>query len=270
LINNHNPIGVFDSGVGGLSVLREIRGVLPNEHLLYVADSGAAPYGDRSSQFILSRARSITQFLIAAGVKSIVVACNTASAVAIQPLREQFPTVLIAIEPAVKPAIQCTRSRVIGVLATRQTLASASYSRLTSRYGKNTRILSLACPEFVDIVENGEINTPSARACVRHYIAPLLAQGADTLVLGCTHFPFLRAAIGAVAGPSVAIIDPAAAVARQLQRRLKGNQLLTLADSMGSEQFWTSGSAGKAKTVISRLWERDVDVSSLPARICVA
>jgi glutamate racemase len=154
---------VFDSGVGGLSVLREIRNALPHEDLLYVADSGAAPYGDRPSQFIKDRAQAIVEFLVAEGVKAIVVACNTATAVAVQTLRSRFTIAIVAIEPAVKPAAEITRSGVIGILATRQTLASESFSRLVEKYGKGVRILLQSCPGFMEQVDMDLIIVPKTR-----------------------------------------------------------------------------------------------------------
>ncbi len=218
---NDAPIGVFDSDVGGLSVSREIRSALPHEDLLYVADAGAAPYGDRPVEFIVARARLMVEFLLQLRVKAVVVACNTATAVAVQTLRSHYSIAIIAMEPAVKPAARLTESDVIGVLATSQTLASERYARLTGRFGGDVEILSQACPEFVALVENAELSGAQAEALIARYVTPLVARGADTLVLGCTHFPFLRAAIQTVAGPHVRVIDPATAVARELQRRLQ-------------------------------------------------
>ncbi len=258
------PIGVFDSGVGGLSVLREIRNALPNEDLLYVADSGAAPYGDRPSQFIKDRAQAIVEFFVAEGVKAIVVACNTATAVAIQTLRSRFTIAIVAIEPAVKPAAEITRSGVIGILATRQTLASESFSRLVEKYGKGVRILLQPCPGLMEQVEKAELEGPRTQALVVRYVSPLLERGADTIVLGCTHYPFLSSTIRAVAGLTVSVVDPAVAVARELHRRLKASQLLSFKGNEGVEQFWTSGAPNQVQPVVARLWGKNVEVRSLP------
>jgi glutamate racemase len=264
---NSAPIGVFDSGVGGLSVLGAIRSALPAENLFYVADSGFAPYGDRPGKFIQQRAEAIVGFFAGIGAKAIVVACNTATAVAIQTLRSRFTFPIIAIEPAVKPAAELTRSGVIGILATSQTLASESFSGLVEKYGKGVQVLLQPCPGLVEQVEKAELNGPRTEALVVRYVAPLLDRGADTLVLGCTHFPFLSAVIGAVAGPGVSLLDPAVAVARELQRRLKLSELLSHDTSLGTEQFWTSGAPGKVQATVGQLWARKVEVRSLPSAL---
>lgn len=263
------PIGVFDSGVGGLSVLREIRNVLPGENLLYIADSGFAPYGDRSGEFIRQRATAIVEFCADAGAKAIVVACNTATAVAVDMLRARFALPIVAIEPAVKPAAALTRSGVVGVLATRQTLASASFARLVATYGAGVQILLQPCPGLVELVEKGELAGPSTEALVGRYVAPLVAQDADTLVLGCTHYPFLGPVIRAAAGPGVTLLDPAVAVARELQRRLAADDILARNGSRGVEQFWTSGAPNQVQPVVSRLWGHSVEVFALPAALAV-
>ena len=257
-------IGVFDSGVGGLSVLREIRAALPFEDLLYVADSGAAPYGDRPREFILERAEIIVEFFIARRVKAIVVACNTATAVAIQTLRSRHAVPIVAIEPAVKPAAAQSRSGVIGILATSQTLASEKFSRLAQQHGQGVRVLTQACPGLVEQVEKGELHGSATSALVEAYLAPLLAAGADTIVLGCTHYPFLLEMIRAAAGPEVMVIDPAAAVARELRRRLDAGGLLHGGGSDATERFWSSGATRDVAPVMAKLWERDITVEPLP------
>ena len=264
--SNH-PIGVFDSGVGGLSVLREIRRELPNEDLLYVADSGYAPYGDRPTGFVEQRSIAIVEFLIAQGAKAIVVACNTATAVAVDALRSTFTLPIVAIEPAVKPAAASTCSGVVGVLATTNTLTSAKFARLVDEYAAGATVLTRACPGFVDQVESGELSGSRTRAMVEEYVRPLLDDGADTLVLGCTHYPFLTPLIQEVAGPAVQIIDPAVAVARELRRRLEANELLSSSNEPGWERFWTSAPPEKIAPVVSRLWERSVEVAVLEDRV---
>jgi glutamate racemase len=258
------PIGVFDSGVGGLSVLQEIRNALPEENLLYVADSGSAPYGDRPREFIRERAETIVEFLIGERVKAVVVACNTATAVAIQTLRSRFTIAMVAIEPAVKPAAAISRSGVIGILATSQTLASESFARLAEQYGKGVQILLQPCPGLVEQVEKGELDGPGTKALVASHVRPLLDRGADTIVLGCTHYPFLLPIIRAMAGPTVSVIDPAIAVARELRRRLKAGELLSSRHNPGSERFWTSGALDQVELVVAQLWGKRVEVHPLP------
>ena len=255
-----NPVGIFDSGVGGLSVLREIRRELPVEDLLYVADSAYAPYGDQSDEVIENRAIAIAQFLVSQSAKAIVVACNTATGIAVETLRSRFSVPVIAIEPAVKPAALNTRSAVVGVLATRQTLSGSKFSRLLVAYGADVQILLQPCPGLVEQVEKGDLSSQATRSLVEQYVVPLLTKGADTLVLGCTHYPFLIPVIRDIAGPSVTIIDPSAAVARELRRRLQKSELLSRGVQPGTERFWTSGSLETVQSVVARLWTNDVDV----------
>jgi glutamate racemase len=256
------PIGVFDSGVGGLSVLREIRRLLPGEDLLYIADSGHAPYGERDEDFIEQRSTAIVDFLLAQGAKAVVVACNTATGVAVDELRARYSLPIVAIEPALKPAAQATTSGVISVLATARTLESEKFARLRERHASGVKVLEQACPGWVELVERGELDSDEARTQVMRHVQPSLDEGADVLVLGCTHFPFLRPLIEAVAGPLAKVIDPAEAVARELRRRL-GEAGLLNAVSVGGEVFHSSGELRAAERVIEALWGRRVEVREL-------
>lgn len=259
-----NPIGVFDSGVGGLSVLREIRRELPAEDLLYVADSGHAPYGDKPERLIEARSLAIAEFLVSRNAKAIVVACNTATGAAVATLRARFALPIVAIEPAIKPAAANTRTGVIGVLATGNTLASKNFERLSARFGADVEILVQACPGLVEQVEAGDLSGGRTRALLERYVLPLLERQADTLVLGCTHYPFLAPLIREIAGPSGAIIDPSAAVARELRRRLADAGLLSHRPRPGTESFWSSAAPDRAQELISRLWGAGIGVISLP------
>lgn len=256
------PIGVFDSGVGGLSVLRHIRDILPDETLLYCADSLHTPYGGKSPEQIRARTLALTKFLVGQGAKAIVVACNTATAAAVTTLRDHFALPVIGMEPAVKPAVIATKRGVVGVLATVGTLKSAQFAALLENYGKGVEVVTQACHGLVECVERGELEAPATRELVRRYVAPLLARGADTIVLGCTHYPFLRGLIEQEAGVGVTLIDTGSAVARQLQRRLAERGLLK--HGGGGERFWTSGDATQAEIVVSRLWGEPVTVERLP------
>jgi len=265
-MNAANPIGVFDSGVGGLSVLHEIRRALPGEDLLYVADSAHAPYGDKSRQFIEASSIAITEFLVSRNAKAIVVACNTATGAAVTTLRSKFSMPIIAMEPAVKPAVTNTKSGVIGVLATSRTLAGDNFVKLFARYGEHVQILGQACPGLVEQVEAGDLSGDKTRLLLERYVLPLLEQGADTIVLGCTHYPFLAPLIRQITGPTVAVIDSAAAVARQLRRRLEVGDLLADEDRVGAESFWTSGRLANAQPLVAQLWQAEVKVSALPSQ----
>jgi glutamate racemase len=235
------PVGIFDSGVGGLSVLREIRRELPHEDLLYVADSGHAPYGDKPAAEIDERAERIVRFLAGQGAKAVVVACNTATGVSVDGLRARWSMPIVGIEPAIKPAVAATTSGVVGVLATSQTIASARFARLVDAFSGGVAVVPQACPGLVERIEAGDLTGPATRAMVDEYVRPLVARGADTLVLGCTHYPFVADAIAAAAGPGVSIVDPSAAVARELRRRLEQAHLLAATGGTGSIRLWSSG-----------------------------
>jgi glutamate racemase len=212
-------IGVFDSGIGGLGVLRYILQDLPNADIIYIADQGNAPYGPRPLSELADIAADISRRLIAQGASTIVIACNTASSAALHSLRQTFPgTRFVGMEPALKPASVGTKSGVIGVLATEATFQSELFESAVHRFAGNSEVTTAACPDWVELVESGVVEGPEAEAAVRARVTPLLEEGADTLVLACTHFPVLAPLITAVVGPDVAVVDPAPAVARQVAR----------------------------------------------------
>ena len=268
-------IGVFDSGVGGLSVLHHIRRTLPDAHLIYVADSAHVPYGDKPASCIEQRSNTLTRFLISQGAEAIVIACNTATAAAAASLRRDVKCPIIGMEPAVKPAVAATRSGVVGVLATTGTLESARFAALLERYGEEVEIVTQGCPGLVEQVEQGDLNGSRTRDLIARYTAPLLARGADTLILGCTHYPFLAPLIRDVVGEGITLVDTGAAVARQLQRRIQ-SELATRTESAhpstgsgrtgldGSAQFFTSGDAALASRIMSLLWGKTVVARQLP------
>lgn len=259
-----SPIGVFDSGVGGLSVLKAIRRRLPNEALLYIADSAFAPYGDRAPSFIAERAFALSAFLCASQAKAIVVACNTATVVAVDALRAAFTLPIVAVEPAIKPAAAATRTGVVAVLATSRTLESASVARLCRLHGGNARVILQPCPGLVEQVERGELAGERTLGLLESCLRPVLAAGADTLVLGCTHYVFLEASIRAVAGAGVTILDSADAVAREVQRRV--GAVASDGPRMDAETtFFTTGDPGATQPLFSRLWGASVDVHAAPA-----
>jgi glutamate racemase len=246
------PVGIFDSGVGGLSILRHIRAQLPHEHLVYVADSGFAPYGDKSEQVVAERSLTIARFLVARGAKALVVACNTATGAAVKLLRERFPEMpIVGVEPGLKPAAAASRNGRIGVLATEGTLAGAKFLQLRDQISEATgaQFLLQPCRGLADQIEFGELDSSATSAMLARYIAPLLAQGADTLVLGCTHYPLVQASIADVIASSgardVVLVDTGEAVARQLGRLLDTAGLLRPANADGPARLegYTSASA---------------------------
>ena len=260
------PIGVFDSGVGGLSVLKHIRELMPHENLIYLADSKHAPYGNQTAEFIQARSFKLADFLINQGAKALVVACNTATASAVAGLRERYPDLLIiGMEPAVKPAVAATKTGVVGVLATSGTLKSAQFAALLEHYGQGTEVVTQACLGLVECVEKGELNNASTLALLKSYVEPLLEAKADTIVLGCTHYPFVRAMIESLVGPDVVLIDTGAAVAKHLRNRLQEKALLNQSTNLGEASFWSNSEADDAQKVIRALWGPDVELKKLLA-----
>jgi glutamate racemase len=247
---NDAPVGIFDSGLGGLSILRHVRAQLPHEHLLYVADTGFAPYGDKPEHVVAERSLAVARFLVERGAKAFVVACNTATISAVKLMRESFPHMpIVGVEPGLKPAAAATRSGKVGVLATERTLAGAKFLQLRDQITETTgaHFLLQPCRGLVDRIELGD--TDGTRALLQRYVTPLLEQGADTLVLGCTHYPLVQAAIEDVIATTgahdVTLVDTGDAVTRQLVRLLDAGRLLRPAsdDAPGTLVAYTSASA---------------------------
>ena len=256
-MTHSGPIGMFDSGMGGLSVLHEVRLLLPHEDVLYFADSAHCPYGSQTEAFVRRRVLHIADFQLEQGAKVLVVACNTASIAALDALRARYPEVpIVGMEPAVKPAVAATRNRRIGVLATTVTLHGDRFSSLLQRYARDVEVITLPGTGLVERVEAGQLDTPETLAWLRTLLAPFLQAGVDTLVLGSTHYPFLRAAIREVLGPQVTLIDTGAAVARRVQQVLEENGLATPTALPGQETFTTSGDPAVLTPVLRRLWGR--------------
>jgi glutamate racemase len=250
--NHDAPVGIFDSGVGGLSILRHIRAQLPHEHLIYVADSGFAPYGDKPEDVVAERSLAIARFLVSQGAKALVVACNTATVSAVRLMRTRFPDMpIVGVEPGLKPAAAATRNGKVGVLATERTLAGAKFLELRDQIAEATgaQFLLQPCQGLADQIETGELDTQDMAAMLKRYIGPLLAEGADTLVLGCTHYPLVQASIEQVIASEgfqdITLVDTGEAVARQLGRLLDTGGLLRSFDAEmpARVEGWTSASA---------------------------
>lgn len=249
-------IGIFDSGVGGLSVWREIIRELPDVPTLYLADQAHVPYGQRPLEEVRRFAEGITRFLLAQGATVVVLACNTASAAALHSLRALFPQVpFVGMEPAVKPAVQRTRNGRVGVIATPATFQGELFASLLARFGQDARVIPQVCPGLVEAVEAGALNTAETETLLRGCLEPLLAAGIDELVLGCTHYPFLRPLMERIVGPGVEIIDPAPAVARQVRRVLENRS----AGCRGAgcqpapHKFYTTGDPAQFARALERL-----------------
>ncbi len=247
------PIGIFDSGVGGLSVWRQVVHHLPGEALLYLADQAHVPYGNRSAAEIQGHCLAIADHLVQRGCKAIVVACNTASAVALAPLRQRFPQLpILGLEPAVKPAVGLTRSGVVGVMATPATFQGELYRATVGRCAGSVQVVEQVCIGLADLVEQGQLEGPHCDATLRRFLEPMLAAGADTIVLGCTHYPFVIEAIRRLVGPGLAVLDPAPAVARHLGEVLEQRGLRAAAASP-QHRFFTTGDTAAFDRAVARL-----------------
>lgn len=268
---NHQAIGVFDSGVGGLSVLKNLQRQLPNEAFIYLADSAYAPYGQLSETVLQQRGQQIADFFIRKKVKAIVIACNTATAIMAESFRKRLSLPIIALEPAIKPACEQTRNGRIGVFATQNTLNSQRYQALLDTYAANCEVFQSPCLGFVEQVEKGELNSGKTRQLIKANLQPLLAQNIDTLVLGCTHYPFLREAITAVARELVAndllILDTATAIANRLQYVLQEQRLShkPLAANLAATQthYYTSANPSDFQSVFALLMQQPIQLAAV-------
>jgi glutamate racemase len=250
---SQTPIGIFDSGVGGLSVWRQVVHHLPGEAVIYLADQAHVPYGNRSAAEIQGHCLAIADHLVQRGCKAIVVACNTASAVALAPLRQRFPQLpILGLEPAVKPAVGLTRSGVVGVMATPATFQGELYRATVGRCAGSVQVVEQVCIGLADLVEQGQLEGPHCDATLRRFLEPMLAAGADTIVLGCTHYPFVIEAIRRLVGPGLAVLDPAPAVARHLGEVLEQRGLRAAAASP-QHRFFTTGDTAAFDRAVARL-----------------
>ncbi|KVC94353.1 glutamate racemase [Burkholderia ubonensis] len=258
------PVGVFDSGLGGLSVLRAVRAQLPDESFVYVADSRNAPYGPRDEAFITERTLAIGEWLAREGAKALVVACNTATAQSIAAIRERLAIPLVGVEPGIKPAAALSASGIAGVLATQSTLASARFQALLDRYGAGRRFICQPGHGLVEAVERGDTNSPALRALLDGYLQPMLDAGADTLVLGCTHYPFFTETIRDLVGNRLTIVDTSDAIARQLARVLDERGLRAPAGTRAAPPRFCSTSDGRQlRALASTLLGLDAPVESV-------
>jgi glutamate racemase len=238
--------------------------LLPYESLLYAADTAHIPYGDKTPAFVRERVQTVSQQLVSMGAKALVVACNTATAAAVESLRERFSIPVVGMEPGVKPAVEHSRNGVVGILATETMVRSNRMAQLVQRFARKKEVIIQPCPGLVEQVEHHALHTPETSRLLQRYLAPILARGADTLVLGCTHYPFLLPAIEALAGPRVTVIDTAPAIARRLQALLEQHALLNTCREPGQVRFFTSGNAQAQTELLSRLWGDAIIVNGLP------
>lgn len=263
MVSNSNPVGVFDSGIGGLSVLREIRQRLPDESLYYIADSAHIPYGEKSPEYIRQRCHAITGFLLQQGAKALVIACNTATAAAAAELRQRYPHIpIVAMEPAVKPAAKATRNGKVGVLATSGTLKSARFAALLDKFATEITVITQPCPGLVEQIETGLLHHPQTAQLLQKFVQPLLEQGCDTIILGCTHYPFIKPLLQQQIPAEITLIDTGAAVARQLEHLLAEKNIT--ASGPANTLFWSSSSPDKLTALLPQLWGAEATVKRLP------
>ena len=265
--SSNDPIGVFDSGVGGLSVLRVMLEQMPHESMIYFGDQGHVPYGPRSMAEIQEFSEGITRFLLERNARLIVVACNTASAAALQYLRGSFPGVpFVGMEPAVKPAAEITKTGRVGVLATPATFQGALYASVVERFGAGVEFFQHTCPGLVDQIEKGELDSAGTRSILEDALLPMLEKNIDTVVLGCTHYPFVIPLIQNITGETVRVIDPAPAVARQVRRLLEAGGSLNASDRKADIQFFTSGDAQGGSSALQKLLGLDAGMTPVTWR----
>ena len=258
------PIGVFDSGVGGLSVLRAMRQLMPSENVIFFGDQGHVPYGPRPVEQVRAFSEGITRFLLDEGAKLIVVACNTASAAALTHLRHTFPDVkFVGMEPAVKPAAETTRTGVVGVLATPATFQGALYASVVERFANGVQLLQDTCPGLVQQIERGDLEGAQTRRILEAALLPMLEKNIDTVVLGCTHYPFVIPLIERIVGDSVRVIDPAPSVAKQAERLLEADGARNLSAARGRIRFYTSGEAAVVESLLPKLLGESGEVARL-------
>jgi len=256
-----SPIGIFDSGVGGLSVLRAIRKQTPNENILYFGDQGHIPYGPRPMDQIRDFSEATTNFLLQRDAKIIVVACNTASAAALKFLRGKFPLVqFVGMEPAVKPAAEQTRTGKVGVLATPATFQGELYASVVERFANGVELVQNTCSGLVQQIERGNLNGSETRKILQDALTPMLEQNIDTVVLGCTHYPFVIPLIQEIVGENVRVIDPAPAVARQVERLLEASGRRRKSSARGIVEVFTSGDPAALKSMLPILSGEEVEV----------
>jgi glutamate racemase len=259
---NPAPIGLFDSGVGGLSVLKAVQALLPGENLIYFADQGHVPYGPRPIEEVREFSEAITRWLLAQGAKMIVIPCNTASAVVLHYLRRTFPEVpFVGMEPAVKPAAEQTQTGVVGVLATPVTFQGELYASVIERFARGVTVLQHTCPGLVAQIEMGAVGSPQTLSILEEALLPMLAQNVDTIVMGCTHYPFVIPIIQEVTGSKVRVLDPSPAVARQVRRLLPSP---VQHSNSGEVRYVTTGNAKKFQETIYHLLHLQVPVEHIP------
>lgn len=262
--SNIDPIGIFDSGVGGLSIAQCINQQLPNENLLYVADTLYAPYGEKSTEFIQHRVNEIAQWFIARKAKAIVVACNTATVTAIDQLRQNISIPVIGVEPAIKPAANFSKNKKVAILVTKATAENQRFLSLVAQYSHTIDVTIQPCPGLVELIEQDKRNSTECKLMLARYLQPLIAKGVDTIVLGCTHYPLVKALINEICGNAVVIMETAQPVTEQLKRQLALHQLISIHSSLGTSTFYSSKNCPTQHQLFAHIWQQPLSLHKFP------
>lgn len=261
---NTDPIAIFDSGVGGLSIAQCINHRLPNENLLYVADTLHAPYGDKTAEFIQQRVNEIAYWFIERNAKAIVVACNTATVNAIDQLRKNISIPVIGVEPAIKPAVNLSKNKKVAILVTKATAENQRFLTLVAQYSHNSEVIIQPCPGLVEVIEQDKKNSPECELLLSKYLQPLLDKGVDTIVLGCTHYPLVKGIINKICGENVIIMETALPVTEQLQRQLALHNLINPSDKIGTTRFYSSKHGDMQQALFTHIWQQSLQLNSYP------
>lgn len=261
---NTDPIAIFDSGVGGLSIAQCINHRLPNENLLYVADTLHAPYGDKTAEFIQQRVNEIAYWFIERNAKAIVVACNTATVNAIDQLRKNISIPVIGVEPAIKPAVNLSKNKKVAILVTKATAENQRFLTLVAQYSHNSEVIIQPCPGLVEVIEQDKKNSPECELLLSKYLQPLLDKGVDTIVLGCTHYPLVKGIINKICGENVIIMETALPVTEQLQRQLALHNLINPSDKLGTTLFYSSKHGDMQQALFTHIWQQSLQLNSYP------
>lgn len=262
--SDQRPIGIFDSGIGGLSIMQCIKQQLPNEHLLYVADTLNAPYGEKSAEFIQQRVNEIAEWFMAKNTKAIVVACNTATVNAIDQLRQSISIPVIGVEPAIKPAASASQNKKVAILVTKATAENQRFRALVAQYRNNSDVYIQPCPGLVELIERDQKNSIDCKLMLKSYLQPLIEKGVDTIVLGCTHYPLVKELINEICGNSVEIMETALPVTEQLQRQLTLYRLLNNTEHLGSTTFYSSKNCPAQQELFSHIWQQALSLHKFP------
>ncbi|MEK7525617.1 MAG: glutamate racemase [Patescibacteria group bacterium] len=262
-VKGHDPIGVFDSGVGGLSVLLELKKLMPKERFIFLADQAFVPYGEKATKQLQGRAGKIMRFFVNNGAKLVVVACNTATCYAIKYLRTNFSVPIVGTEPAIKPAAKVTKSGIIGLIATPATAKSKTVTELIKRFAGNIKVLRVGCAGLEDAVEKGGWQSRQIKPLLERYLASIKNSGADQIVLGCTHYPFLKSQIRGYLGKNVSLVDGNLAIAKQARRILNTGGIRLRANAVGTVKYLTTGNPAKFQRVATMLMKKPIRASQI-------